>query len=498
MSRKVNTLKILISNIVSLIIITLLNFVVRKVLLDYFTISYFGLNSLCNQLIGMLSLAELGVGAALTYSLYKPIAENNIGVLKSLIDLYKKFYAYIALTVAIIGVILSFFLSSFVKNSLPNEVIYPVFYLWLLNSVITYLIGYKRVLLFAHQKEYKTIIVDSILKIISLIIQLVIVIFTQNFLLFVSVVVVFSVLGNIIISVIVNRDYSYVFAADKLSLPKSYISSIKKNTKAVFLHKIGDFAIRSSDSLILSYIMTLSVVGIYSNYILIIGVVSNLLIKVFNSATASIGNLLCTDENGTSYKLYRFFHFINYILVTFLLLGFYFSINPFIVLWIGDEFLLSEFDIALMCIFYFLQFMRFSLGSFKVAGGIYDQDKFLPLIEAFVAIGLSLILVPKFNVAGLLIAKILSSLVVPFWSRPYYVYKYVFNRHIKEYFIELLKYFLSFLFVGIIIYIILGHITLNYSLMNLLYTIIIVVVITTLVNLCIYHKKLRLLFNIFK
>jgi len=436
MSRKQNTIKNITVNSLSFVLITALNFFSRKVFLEFFPIEYFGLNSLCTQVLSMLSLAELGIGSAMVYSLYKPIAEENYTVITSLMQLYKKLYQYIAIGVGCLGIIATFFLDKFIKDDIPQHLIYIVFLLYLTNTIFTYLLAYKRSLLYANQKSYIMTSIDTVIKIISLVMQVVSLYIFQSFELFVAITIAFTICGNIYVNYIVNKRYPFINNNESIELPSEYKQEIKKNVKAISLHQIGDFTIKSSDSIILAVFLNLSIVGIYSNYLVLINAITSMLFQIFGATTASIGNLIQSKGAKECYSIFKIIHLINFILVANVVTLFLFLVNPFIDIWLGTKYTLDKFDVGLMSISLYLMYMRFCLSSFKSAGGIYDQDKYLPLLESAAKIIGCSFFIHFWGVKGLFIGHILSSLLIPTWSRPYYVFKYVFKVRLMQYFKE--------------------------------------------------------------
>jgi len=501
MSRIKNTKRNVLVNSISFIVLTLITFFTRKVFLDFFPIEYFGLNALCNQLLGMLSLAELGIGSAMIYSLYKPLAENNTEIVIGLMRLYKKLYSIIAFIVLVLGLVILIFLDRFVKSEVPDELVYSIFSLYLVNSVVTYLIAYKRSLLYANQKEYLMTISDLVIKITSLVSQIIIIYVFESFILFVVTAILFSIIGNVYINYIVNKRYSYINDnMKKVDLPSPIIFEIKTNIKAIFMHKIGDFAIRSSDSLILAYFLNLTIVGIYSNYVLIFTAISTLLMKIFGSVTASVGNLIHSSNNESTYKTFTVTHYINFVVVTNILVGFYFLVNPFIKLWLGKEFIIGQIETMLLSISLYLIFMRYSISSFKAAGGIYNQDKYLPLFEALILFGLCFLLVPKFGLKGLFLSQIIASLTIPSWSKPYYVFKHVFGKPLILYYKDIGVFTLIIFFIVIVLYKILLEVQVENLLMDMvLKSIIIFVIVNSIIIFSTYRfssfKYLKQIFN---
>ena len=269
--RKQNTYKNIMANIVSMSVVMLLTFVSRYVFLTYLNITYFGLNSLCVDVLSMLSLAELGIGQAMVYALYKPIAEDDYSTIRTYIKLYRLLYRYVALAVLIIGLAVMFFLPQLVKDEVAMPLVYTVFALYLLNSVISYLLSYKRSILYANQKAYRMVLSDMVFKILAGIGQIVVLVWLQNLVAYVCVTIVSTILGNLYVNFMVDRNYPLLrHVSDAVSLDKTRKREIVRNVKALSIHNMANFFVKNTDNIVLSYFLTLGIVGMFSNYMFII------------------------------------------------------------------------------------------------------------------------------------------------------------------------------------------------------------------------------------
>lgn len=234
------------ANIVSMSVVMLLTFVSRYVFLTYLNITYFGLNSLCVDVLSMLSLAELGIGQAMVYALYKPIAEDDYSTIRTYIKLYRLLYRYVALAVLIIGLAVMFFLPQLVKDEVAMPLVYTVFALYLLNSVISYLLSYKRSILYANQKAYRMVLSDMVFKILAGIGQIVVLVWLQNLVAYVCVTIVSTILGNLYVNFMVDRNYPLLrHVSDAVSLDKTRKREIVRNVKALSIHNMANFSLKT-------------------------------------------------------------------------------------------------------------------------------------------------------------------------------------------------------------------------------------------------------------
>lgn len=481
--RKELSTKNIITSIVLNIFTILLGFIAQSIFIKTLGIEYSGINGLFMNLVSVLALVELGIGPAIIYSLYKPIAYNEIEKIKSLLNLYKKSYNIISIIILILGIMILPFLKTIV-NFQTKESIYIIFILFIFDAMISYLFTYKRSLIQANQKNYIINIIHSIYVVILNLLQIVILINTNNYILYLMLKIICKFIENIILSTIADKLYPFIKQKNIHKLEQEEFNSIKTRVKGIIFHKLGSVIVLGTDSLIISLTRNLGIayVGIYSNYNLIISSVSNLLGQVFVSLTASIGNLLVKESIEYSYDLFKkimFFNFWIYGLAGTLIFN---LIKPFIILWIGNEYLLSNSIVVVLIINFFLLGMRASIGAYKDASGIYWEDRFVPIIELIVNVIISIVLVNKIGLIGIFIAKFLSSIIVNFISLPYFVYKGIFKRNIYEYNMILVKYTIVF----IISIIFSNYLCKLYILNNLYITILLNFIITCLIVNLIY------------
>lgn len=416
-------------------IITILSFFARKIFVEVLSTYYLGLNGLFTNLISMLALAELGIGTAITFSLYEPLANDNKEKIKALMQFYKKAYYIIAGIIFSSGFILSFFLDYIVKESERGSgYLQIVFILFLLNTSITYLFSYKRTLITADQKKYKLVPYLTGFRVVLIIAQITVLILTQNFILYLITKIIVTIIENLVINRYINKKYQFIKNDITTDLPVEEKKLIKKNVKAMFLHKIGDYIINGTDNIIISSFINVSTVGLYSNYGLIINTVKKFLMNIFTSMTASFGNLIAEENQLRQQEVFNQFNFLAYWVFSWATICLYVLVNPFITLWLGQEYLIDQTIINIVLINFFLVGMRVPLGVVKTSAGVFEQDKYVPLIQSFVNLTVSIIMVQYWGLTGVFVGTLASSIAVPNWYRPIVVYKYVFDSSVIDYF----------------------------------------------------------------
>lgn len=428
----------------------LIKFVARTFFVIYLGKIYLGLNGLFSNILSMLSLAELGVGSAIVYSLYKPIACDDKNDLISIMQLYKKIYIIIGTFILVVGSSLTPFLSFFVKD-LPNisniELIYILF---VVNASISYFFSYKSTFVIANQKNYVTTINHLAYYILTNVIQIIILITLQNFVLFLTIQIIMTFLENFTVSRIANRMYPILTHKEKIPLKGEVKKEILKNTGAMVFHKLGSIIVFSTDNLVLSKMIGLVSVGIYSNYSMIIAALDGILVQLFAAITASVGNLRVTASEEKQKKVFYATFFVNFYLYTFCAICLASLLNPVISLWFGRDFVFDKLIIFVLALNFYLTGMRKSVITFKDAFGLFWQNRYMPIFESAVNLICSIILVNIFGVIGVFIGTSISTIVTCVWIEPWVLFGFGFKSSSKPYFKLYFKYLIIMLIASFI------------------------------------------------
>lgn len=445
--RKTNSLKNIIGSMASNIITIIIGLVAQALFIKILGSEYLGLNGLFSNVITMLGIVELGVGNAIIYNLYKPIAENNINKIKSLMNFYKKSYRIIAGIVLIVGIAIIPLLPFFVEEVTIDINIDLVYFLFLIDVVCSYLLSYKRSILYANQKNYIINFIHIGYTILLNIFQLLILYFTKDYYLYLIIKIVMRILENLVISKIADRKYSYINEkADKLD--KETEKDIFTKVKALFFHKIGSFIVLGTDNIIISKLLGLATVGLYSNYYLIINAIQTVFGQIIASFTASVGNMLVTENKEKCYDVFKRIRFFNFWIAVFSSTSLLTIMDSFISIWIGKKYILPSIVLCVLVFNLYQKLMRNTYSSFKEAAGIFYEDRFVPLIESALNIIFSIVLCKWFGLAGVFMGTIISGLALWCYSYPKYVYKKIFNRSYKDYAKETLGYIMLFILIA--------------------------------------------------
>ena len=445
--RKKNSVKNIIGSMTSNIITIIIGLIAQALFIKILGSEYLGLNGLFSNIITMLGIVELGVGNAIIYNLYKPIAEDNIEKIKSLMKFYKKSYILIALVVTTIGVAIIPILPFFIENVNIDINIILVYLLFLADVVCSYLLSYKRSILYANQKNYIINIIHIIYTILLNTFQILILYLTKNYYYYLVIKIFMRIFENLIISKIADKKYSFINDhADNLD--KETEKDIFTKVKALFFHKIGSFAVLGTDNIIISKYLGLITVGLYSNYYLIINAIQTVFGQIITSFTASVGNMLVTESKEKCYDVFKKIRFFNFWLAAFASSSVLVIMDSFISIWIGDKYILPLLVLEVLVFNLYQKLMRNSYMSFKEAAGIYYEDRFVPLVEATLNIIVSIFCCKLFGLAGVFMGTIISGLALWCYSYPKYVYKKLFDRSYINYAKETIEYIILFILIA--------------------------------------------------
>ena len=437
MTRTQNIRKNLIFNIIKYATNLLLQFVLRTVLIYYMGAEYLGLNGLFTNIFSFLNLAELGIGSAIVFSMYKPIAENDIEKIKSLEHLYKKFYIIISIIVGAIGLAITPFIKYFMNGGVSVDInIYILYLMYLVYTLVGYWSAHKRSLLFAYQRNDVENKIKTICIVGMTLIQIIVLIVFRNYYLYFSISILFTLIECIWIQVVANKMFPEIRGKSQ-PLDNITKKEISKNVAALSMHKIGAAVVFSTDNILVSTFLGVVVLGAYSNYALIISSLASIFILLNNALTASAGNLVASNTVEYTYDRYKKINFIYSFLSAFCTICLITLFQPFISKWTGGgEYLLQFSTVIIICLSFYFTRMRCGVGIFKDAAGLFWHNKWQPIVEALVNLITSIILVKLIGINGIFIGTIISTLVAPFWWEPLILYKYYFKKPVGKYFIR--------------------------------------------------------------
>lgn len=441
-SRTKSSIKNISFSMITQMVTIVLNYVCRYIFIKTLSEEYLGINGLFSNILTIFSLAELGIGSAIVYAMYKPISQNNEDKIKAYMGFYKKCYNIIALIVLCAGLLIMPYLTFFIKDGANVGIsnLHFIYFLYLLDSVFSYLYVYKSSILNAMQKNYICNRYQILCKIVMTILMCLSLILFKNFIVYLVIQILFKLITNILISFKADRMYPYIKNTKGSNLEKEESKSIFKNVYALFCNQIGNVLINGTDNIIISKYINLITVGLYSNYYLIISSVSTFIGQIFNAIVASVGNLAVSTDKENTRKLFNKIHFINFIIASFCLIMLTCCLSTFIGVSFGTKYILDKATVVIILINFYLLSMKNVVGTFKYAMGIFWNDKYSTLIRAVINVILSIIFAKSFGLVGVFLGTLVSDLLTTFWYQPHVLFKYGFNVSVSKYFKDFSKY----------------------------------------------------------
>ncbi|MGL5480052.1 MAG: lipopolysaccharide biosynthesis protein [Clostridium sp.] len=430
---------------------------VRKVFVDSLGGELLGLSSLYSNIIGYLSIIELGIGSAIIYSLYKPFAKGDKVKIKGYLNFYESFYKKIGIIFLVIGLIMTPFVNLFMKDNLDLSLVRISFVLFLLNSAIGYFFTYKQCILTVAQEGYKISIVLAIAKLLIAIFQCVILVVFKSFYGYIIIQIIINLLSYIVINLYIDKKYSWINTV-KGDIESGEKKTLIKNIKALFCHKIGSVFVFGTDSIVVASFINLTAVAIYNNYLLIINAIASVVGQAMNGLNASLGNLVAEEDKEKVFDIHKKFFFLNFWIASLIIIILWNTINPFVQIWVGKEYLLDGLTVAVLLFNLYFQMMRNQIEKFKDVSGEYYRDRYAPLVEGTINLIASIALAKVMGLPGVFIGTMISNILVIFWTHPYIVYRYVFEKPLIVYF----KIYFKYLFIGIIVLILTNFVRVNF------------------------------------
>lgn len=438
----------------------ILQFISRKVFLDYLGTEILGLNTTVNNFLQFLNLAELGIGVAVSFSLYSALAKNDHQRIKEICTIQRLIYRRIGVFIIICSLILmGFFPLIFKKLDLPLWYAYASFLVLLFSSLLGYFVNYKQVVLSANQQNYKIILNSKALLAIKVIFQVVFIrYFPYGYIWWLLWEVVFAIISSKCLNKAIHKEFPYLKNLNiqtKDLLEKNH--EIVKKTKEVFVHKLSGFTLTQISPVIIYGIISMSMVAVYGNYMLIVTGIYSLLNAIFNGMTASVGNLISESNKEKSLRVFRELFSSRFLLSTTICSVLIVLTTPFITLWIGPQYLLGDLSLFLIIGILFINTTRSVVDSYIYAYGLF-HDIWAAIFETVLNIGLSIIWGLHFGLNGILLGVVTSLFFI------YVVWKpiFLFRSGLKVNYLIYLKIYIKHIFISI------GLILINYQ-VNRLY-----------------------------
>lgn len=426
----------------------LLAFISRKVFIETLGTELVGLSATMRNILGFLNLAELGVYTAVATSLYKPIFDKNEGKINEIISLFGFFYRIIGFGILGLGIIVSAFLPLiFSKTDLDFLILYAAFYTFLTVTLVSYFNNYKQVLLAADQRTYVVTKLTNWTNIIKVTLQIVSLKFLNgNYFWWLGIELVFGLALRFWINRTIEKQYPWLKTniRDARMLINKY-KEILVRVKQLFIHKIAEFTVFQTSQILVYALTTLTMVTFYTNYTMIFTKVSKIISATLGSNLAGIGNVIAENNPNKTRKVFWEFNALFFWVAGILIFSFYYLTEPFIIIWLGKEFILSRPVFLVMLFNVFILITRQTIMYFTSGYALF-KDTWAPWVEAGINLGIAIGVGHFYGLLGVVLGIAISSLVIVVIWKPYFLYREGFKEKIWGYWINILRYMVIFAF----------------------------------------------------
>jgi len=434
------------------IAVLLCNFVSRSVFVKILPGEYLGISGLFSNILSMLSLVDLGIGVSIAYYLYEPLANQDEVKICRLMNYFKRMYTIIGTIVFVLGISLTPILEWFIKENLDIPNLKLIYVLYVSNSALTYFSAYKTSLINADQKNYIVSFWHNVIRVLQTVMAIVLLVVTKDYIVFYSVTLVATIAYNFLITGKANSLYPYLSKHTKEHIDSRTKDKIKKNTTAMMCHKIGNVLVNSTDNLLISKFVSIVSVGLYSNYSMILTNLNNIVGQIFSAMTASIGNYNVSETDEKKKNLFYTLFLLDFEIYNFCSICLFVLFNPFIKIWLGDGYVMSQSIVAVIVLNNYLQGTRKVVLSFKDACGLFQKDKYKALAESVINLVVSILLVGKWGIVGVFAGTTVSFVTTCLWVEPYVLFRYGLKASLMQYFKTYLLYLVEAVFCVSIAY----------------------------------------------
>lgn len=489
-SRTINSFRNAFVNMAGRLLTILCSFIIRTFFLKYLGDQYTGVSALFTDLLNILSFTELGLGSAISFAFYKPIANKDDKRIAELMQFSRIIYSLISFAILVLGIAIIPFLGFFVKE-VPDikESITVIYLFYLFRTSFSYLLIYKSTLLIAKQKQFLVTITENICIFVRTIVEVVILALTHQFIYYLITEVVFVVISNIIISRLSDKELKNNKFYKSVKVKIADFKELFINVKDILIYKVNGIVLNNTDSLIISSMINTVSVTYLSNYNLLFNAVNNIAYQIISALTASVGNLAVLKDKRNQLDVFNTIYFMCYLFTGISVVGLWLCANPFIELVWSSKYVLDNTIIVLLCLNLFMVNMHMVVDMFRNANGIFHAGRYRPAATAVINLVVSILAAKELGLEGVLLGTVVARLSTQVWYDSKLIFDLVFSEKVIRYYYDYLVYaFLTFIVCA------LGSFFLSYlnsALARFVLGILIAVILFSIINYCIFHKTRR-------
>lgn len=414
----------------------IVSIVVKRALIQICGNETNGLNTLYLSIIGFLAVAELGIGSAISFCMYKPIVLGQTEKVAALHHLFRRIYLVVGAIILAAGLAITPFLRYFVKDYAQVAVDFRLtFLLMLVSVVITYLFAAETALINAYKNNYITTAISSGCMLLQQFLQIAVLKLTGSFEGYLACRIVTALVQWIVTELVARGRYSDCIYL-KSKLDEETRTEVSKNIKAMFMHKIGHLLAYTVDNVVISAFVGVIALGSYSNYSMIQTAMLSILTLGFTSLTSVLGHLYVQKDLETSKMYAEAFHMLNFIMGMVFFLGYYAVADNLVAIFFGAELVAEKWMPMVIALNGFVQFLRQSTMIFRDATGTFYYDRWKSFAEGIVNVTLSILFVRWIGVIGVIVATIITNVLICHIVEPFVLYRHAFQSSPARYYVQ--------------------------------------------------------------
>lgn len=436
------------SSTVNRIITLICNFLCRTVFIKRLSSEYLGVGGMFGNVFAVISLCEFGFGEAVSQAMYEPLSEGNDSKIKGIIRYFSTVYRYVALISTTASLAVMPFLPKLFPDVVRIENYRAVYGLFIISQLLSYRFAPGRSLVISDQRMYVVMNARSFTSVLVTLSQIAWLTYTDNYLGYLFLRILFQMIDGIAVELYADKKYGLSGSLKNYGVEDSFKKRIKSNTAALMLHRIGGVINNSTDSILLSSVLGLSHMGVFSNYSLIINSIGSFIALAVSSASASVGNLGVEENSAKSEKILDTLTFANFFMMTNCACVLLCIINPVIEMWIGREMCFNNGETAVIIACFYMSYIRDPIQIFLRNYGVFRSTRFVPLARGLLNLVLSYIFVKNYGVAGVFAGTLISTLAVPFLSEPYMLFKHGFGCDCRDFVKRYVGYVITSVCIG--------------------------------------------------
>lgn len=471
------------------IVTVICNFAIQIVFIRTLGAQYAGVSALFTSVLTVLAFADLGMGTAIAYNLYRPIAQHDHEKIHAYLRFYGRMYKIVALVVLVGGLICCPLLPYLVKD-VPDirENITVIFMLYVFDTAGSYLLIYKSTFLNACQENFVTSAVHTVVIVVKMVFSIFFLAVLRSFYAYLAFSVLLTLAQNLLISRIADKRYPFLREKSVASLSGGEKKEIYKNMYAMSLYKVSGTALNSADNIIISNMGSTVQVGFLSNQILILRQVYDAVSQFYSAVTSGVGNLSTEDDTAQEYKVFRTLNFVTFWIFLFSATAIFVLSGPVIEWVFGTEYVCTLPVLFVLVLDYFVKGMVNPVSTYRTSHGLFVQGKYRPLIMAILNVVLSILFMKWMGVFGVFLATIVARVLTQVWFDPYIVFKHVFKTSPILYFVQLTLRTIFTLAVGAATYFLAERLTLPSLVLTILVRIVLCLVLPNAVLILCYYR----------